>query len=231
MDWQNRKITTRERNELRSKIEAGSITVFRVPPRAHANSWQLLSGSERQAALGKARLSDRYAYIACRAVLRKVIGSLTDCEPASVSISVSTLGKPEVASNTFSFSISHARGMSLVALATRGFLGVDIECRGKERDALVIAELALSPPGRELVFSAPKAERGGVFLQEWTKTEAVAKATGRGLVIPADDGVREGFGVVARSIQVGKPWVAAIAAGPSISQAPGAQNCLDVSVR
>ena len=74
-------------------------------------------------------------------------------------------------------SLSHTRGIVACAISKKGLIGVDIE-RWRKRDYLALSSYAFGP----LEQVAVKQNGAGSFYRIWTLREAVAKATGDGLL-------------------------------------------------
>jgi 4'-phosphopantetheinyl transferase len=69
------------------------------------------------------------------------------------------------------FNISHTGGLALLAISSRGRVGVDAESTALEAD--------------EIMSLAPEA-RLAAFFACWTRKEAFVKAIGKGLYVPID---------------------------------------------
>ncbi len=100
-------------------------------------------------------------------------------------------GKPAFAAcKQIAFSLSHSGTMAAAAClavsptdVARTGLGIDIERKGRYRTELVRRMFA--PADRLRMASARTEEqRQAIFADVWTRTEAYAKATGRGLTWP-----------------------------------------------
>jgi 4'-phosphopantetheinyl transferase len=99
-------------------------------------------------------------------------------------------GKPDLAADfshdrVLRFNLSHSAGWAMFALAWNRDLGVDLEAAARlKRDAGGLSGLAgrvLSARELSIWQALPEAERESAFLRAWTRKEACAKATGRGL--------------------------------------------------
>lgn len=167
---------------------------------------------ERQAARRKMRARDRMAYLACRGFLRVLLGRWLGCAPWAVPIVVDSNGRPAVAGGRISFSISHAGTLSLVVVAVGRRVGVDVERLDKARAAEVLAEGFFPPAERAAILAAPPAARRRVMLGAWTRGEALAKATGKGLVVPAEHPMPGARGLATRTIERRGRWIATVAA-------------------
>src|SRR5215467_2905551 len=94
-------------------------------------------------------------------------------------------GKPFAADETgrtsLGISASHSGSRFALACASDGAIGVDIEFH-RERDFMALARHAFGT-GEQALISAGGAP---VFYRIWTLREAIAKATGAGLVMAID---------------------------------------------
>jgi 4'-phosphopantetheinyl transferase len=123
------------------------------------------------------RRERRAAHIALRILIERLFGRRW----RGVAFTHAPSGKPFLAGCAGGFSLSHAEGRAVIALATSGTVGVDVEMvrpvaisEGRRR-AIVAAAEALECPSP--LPEAPN-ER---FLQAWVRLEAAAKAEGIGI--------------------------------------------------
>jgi len=74
---------------------------------------------------------DRSRFIAARAILRRLLGQYTGCEPRSIRLDYTPWGKPvlavESASRGIRFNLSHSHGLAVYAVAGGREVGVDVE--------------------------------------------------------------------------------------------------------
>ena len=87
-------------------------------------------------------------------------------------------GQPYLPGEAFSFSLSHADGLSVLACAPEGRIGVDL---AHAPDAVLAAQLSPSffTPAEQQAL----AQRLFTPLQLWSRKEAVLKAAGSGLLL------------------------------------------------
>lgn len=87
-------------------------------------------------------------------------------------------GRPYLPGEEFSFSLSHARGLAVLACTVQGRLGIDV---AHALDATLAAKLDASffTPAEQQAL----AENRLTALQLWMRKEAVLKADGRGLLL------------------------------------------------
>lgn len=155
-----------------------------------AACWALLDADEHARARAFLHEADRRTYVVAHGLLRRFLGALAGCHPASLCFGVEPLGKPFLSGPEgrqqggagLSFSLSHSG--SLVALAFTGvaFCGVDIEeprpARGVET---LWGEDVLSGEERRFLGALAMADRPAAFLDLWVCKEAALKAVGVGL--------------------------------------------------
>ncbi len=136
--------------------------------------------------LGRARkfkLAAKYReYVITRGLLRELLYKVAGLDLAGVDFSYGAHGKPGLAGRAdIVFNVSHSHGLALVALATGGRLGVDLE---QVKPGVAWRELAeryfSAAEGRALQARAPSEHpRAGCAC--WTRKEAFIKALGAGL--------------------------------------------------
>jgi 4'-phosphopantetheinyl transferase len=94
-------------------------------------------------------------------------------------------GKPRLVGNaSLRFSLSHSSGRVLCAFARDAEIGVDIERVDAGRDWAGAARLALTGTEQARLDLLPPGLRARAFFTIWSRKEALAKATGHGLVLP-----------------------------------------------
>lgn len=132
-----------------------------------------------------ARLRDalhRDRFIRGRAALRRVLAQRLACAPADVPLQVLAHGKPALRQDAApAFNLAHCEHRGILAICDTGLLGVDIELLRPvaARDAL--AQRHFSAAEQAALASAPESGRDRIFLQVWTRKEAVLKMHGRGI--------------------------------------------------
>lgn len=134
---------------------------------------------------------DRRNYVASRGLLRHLLGSILGVPANTLIFEYGANGKPALSAafsreRVLCFNLSHSAGWAMFALAWDRALGIDLESAARlDRDGDGLTGLATRVlSGRELnIWKAlPDADaREAAFLRAWTRKEAYAKATGRGL--------------------------------------------------
>lgn len=158
----------------------------------------LLSPGERQMLAGMSSNARARSFLLGRALLRTALGQHLNCAPQDLVFGERESGKlylirPEVGS--CDFSLSHARGESLVAVAPVVGLGIDLEAQNRGPQVLRIAGRLFAPDERRHLECAG-AEAAAHALSLWTLKEAVTKALG--------DTIWQVVGEVAFSIGAGE---------------------------
>jgi 4'-phosphopantetheinyl transferase len=152
---------------------------------------KVLSPSERRRAARFHFARDRNHYVACRGLLRELLASALKQPAERLVLKTGMHGKPEIAADADGrrprFNLSHSEGWVMFAVAWDREVGIDLESGTRldpdENNLAALARRILSE--RELAAwqSLPDARlRRGAFLRAWTRKEAFAKATGKGVL-------------------------------------------------
>ncbi len=144
---------------------------------------ELLSADERKRTLSLRHPEDRAAYVAAHAVLRGALARRLDLPPREIPFRLGETGKPELnlPNVDLSFSLSHSRGLSAVAIGPSGELGVDVEAVSSLVMDADFLDAFLSPLERDYLSrqaAEPARQAATAF---WTLKEALAKAMSFGL--------------------------------------------------
>lgn len=116
-------------------------------------------------------------WAAGRVVLRHVLGSVLDQDPAEIEIRLDSAGKPRI--DDGEFSVTRARRLVLIAVAEDP-VGVDLEAVPDHTVASEALTL-LHPREREELGSLAEAELPEAFVRVWARKEAFLKALSTGL--------------------------------------------------
>jgi 4'-phosphopantetheinyl transferase len=123
----------------------------------------------------------RDQFVACRGLLRRLLGGYTRTDPPAVPITYFQAGKPVLATAAVEFNLTHTDGMALIAVGRRR-LGVDVERHRVIPDADGLVERFFSPAERVAYRAVAADRRPAAFLRGWTCKEAVIKAVGTGVL-------------------------------------------------
>lgn len=127
----------------------------------------------------------RQRYISGRATLRLLLGRWLDLDPADVPLVRGAHGRPRIElPGAPDFNVSHTRDAALVAIATSVRIGVDLERRDRDVNAVRLARKFLTASERLAMGALAADARRELFLRLWTCKEAMCKATGDGLSAP-----------------------------------------------
>jgi 4'-phosphopantetheinyl transferase len=127
---------------------------------------------------------DRNRFVACRGILRELLGGYLGSSPASIEFFYGTHGKPALHSGdsrAIRFNISHSHGLAVFAFARGREIGIDLESIRPEFSGEEIAERYFSARELEELRALPPALRSEGFFLCWTRKEAYVKARGLGL--------------------------------------------------
>jgi phosphopantetheinyl transferase len=183
--------------------------------------------SDDELARARRFLSDgaRRRFVAGRVLLRELLAELLGVRPADLRFEVALGGKPQLAKpwrGAFEFSVSHSADLAAAAASRGTAIGIDVEALRPIRRAHAVAERYFEPDAADQVKCLAGPERDAAFLQHWTRLEATAKATGRGMAAILE-GAREGSARSALDVsQLRMPegYVGALAAIPLRLAAP-----------
>jgi 4'-phosphopantetheinyl transferase len=140
----------------------------------------ILSADELARASAFRRAADAAAFIARRAALRWILAGRLGVAPADVRLTTNAHGKPLLADGTVHFSLSHRRGVSIIALADQP-VGVDLEFADSQVEIDSIGARFFAPDEREALRPLPEDARRSLFFRLWTRKEAFVKALGVGI--------------------------------------------------
>ena len=150
----------------------------------------LLSAAEHARAERLRTLELRRRFVARSVFVRRVLGGLLGVPPCNVEYRIGPLGKPELAHDIDAglereplprFNLSHSDNVLALAVAFHWEVGVDMECVKTGLDFLGLGEEQLGPEEIAQLRSLSEQERALAFYRSWTRHEALAKATGRGI--------------------------------------------------
>ncbi len=127
----------------------------------------------------------RRRYGLCRAALRALLCERLGCSNDRLSFGFSRYDKPfalvDCSPTPVSFNVSHSGNHGLIALASEGRIGIDIEERIRRRDFDRLIEAAFGEDEQAALTGADGQDRIYLFFKLWTIKEALIKALGTGL--------------------------------------------------
>ena len=126
----------------------------------------------------------RRRYIVRHAILRKILGKYTGCNPSQLQFLYEQMGKPVLVSNGNielpSFNLSGSNEIA-GAVTLKGSVGVDIEFINPNTDWESLAKHFFSVNEYKTILSFAPDQRQNAFFDLWTLKEAYLKATGEGI--------------------------------------------------
>ncbi len=153
---------------------------------ATMRSWLSPGEHARAARFGRPSLADRY--VAGRACLRLVLGTMLGLAPHAVPIERGPRGRPRLASAAagLDFNVSNTRDVALIGVVASAALrvGVDVEHGARAVDDHGLARKFCTEAERRALAALEGDARRRRFLRLWTCKEAMSKATGDALSAP-----------------------------------------------
>lgn len=120
----------------------------------------------------------------CRAALRAIVCHRLGCLNRDLSFGLSRYGKPfalvEGTRAPVSFNLSHSGLHGLIAVASAGRIGVDVEERRTRPDLVGTVRTIMSPHETRMLVGPSNGETNYHLYRVWTLKEALAKALGLG---------------------------------------------------
>jgi 4'-phosphopantetheinyl transferase len=146
---------------------------------AEVATWEGLLAPDEAARAARLRSRrDRDRFVAARAQLRVLLGTLLDRAPAEVRFAYGPAGKPSVPGVSLQFNLAHSGGTGLVAVADGRRVGADVERVRPDPLADGVAERFFTAAEAEGLRAVDEVERAAAFFRCWTRKEAFVKANG-----------------------------------------------------
>lgn len=155
-----------------------------------AGDLEILDDDERVRAAAFTSEPARRTYVASHVFLRRVLGRRLGVDPGSLRYDHRCdhcghprHGRPRLVGGGASFNLSHS-GPHVLAAVGDGPVGADIEDAARRPVADRVVRRCCSETERAWLAGLADEDRPAAFLGLWTKKEAVAKALGKGVVVP-----------------------------------------------
>ena len=127
----------------------------------------------------------RRRFALCRAALRALLCDKLDCRNDRLEFGASEYDKPFALLNgataPVSFNVSHSGKHGMIAIASTGRLGIDVEEISDRSDLDGIIEMAFGPAEKAELALMHGSRRLQLFYKLWTIKESLIKAVGMGL--------------------------------------------------
>jgi 4'-phosphopantetheinyl transferase len=143
-----------------------------------------LSASEKKNAEKFHRTEDSVRFITRKWFYRQVLGKYCDLAPRTLEFSETKYGKPFLQPgqnrNGISFSCSSSQDIAVIGIIKDSELGIDVEFVQKN---IILRQVSEQIFTRQEQSQIENSENGfQLFFELWTKKEAFAKASGKGIV-------------------------------------------------
>jgi 4'-phosphopantetheinyl transferase len=129
---------------------------------------------------------DRDRFISGRGLLRTILASYVNGNPARLKFDYGPNGKPALSepdrSCAVHFNLAHSDNLVLVAVSRTWEIGIDIERLHPLADAEGIAQRFFTKMECDGLRNLPDSQKLPAFFNLWTRKEACLKATGDGII-------------------------------------------------
>ena len=149
------------------------------PARQLRDALVLLSPAERTMMQAMREPVQRTARVFAHAALRLLLGERLACPPSELAFESGRFGKPVLRGvQAPHFSLSWRPGVAAIALCDSLPVGIDVEIPTGAATMEAAAAWLFSPRERKALVAAHGPQRSALFLETWTRKEAVCKAAG-----------------------------------------------------
>lgn len=131
--------------------------------------------------------SKKLEFLVGRSMLRRILGEALGINPAEVSLEYGEHGKPLLPGDGPMFNLSHSGDRALLALASSGRVGVDVEYLRLRRPFARLSRRFFSGAEDRWLRALSGADRATGFYRAWTLKESYLKAIGTGLAFSSSD--------------------------------------------
>ncbi|WP_329521032.1 4'-phosphopantetheinyl transferase family protein [Spirillospora sp. NBC_01491] len=190
----------------------GAVDVWTVPLELPPPTVSRLRGTLSEEEVERLRRSrsdaERRRFIVAHGALRRILGGYLGEPPEDLRWTRGPHGKPRLAGTDshLRFNLSHAGELGLVAVTTRGEVGVDVDLPRSGMPVRSFAARYFPEAEADMVAGAGPSQARAAFLRLWTRKEAVVKAAGgrvvQGLRLPV---ATSGSGAASGAIVVRDP--------------------------
>jgi len=159
---------------------------------------------------------ERRRYLVSHGVLRLILSAFTGCNPSAIRIATTARGKPYMVGRVPHFSLSHCGDGALVAVTRGGPTGVDVERVRSDLELDAFVRPLMAAPDIARIEARPPEARRREWFQAWTRLEAVAKASGNGLLDESLPNIDGPVPFRIWNLDIDDARVGALAAAPSV---------------
>ncbi len=152
------------------------------PESAIRSLYSFLSSGEKIRASRFVFQKDKDNYIISRGMLRSLLAHYLNCEPTSIEIVTTEMGKPHTRPQQIHFNLSHSGGYVLYSFCQERDIGIDLEYCCKDMEIGDLARHYFHPKEIEqLDKCSSSVDKEKKFFSYWTRKEAYLKAVGLGI--------------------------------------------------
>jgi 4'-phosphopantetheinyl transferase len=172
-----------------ARLEPGTVHVWSVnlrdclEPAAEFKHW--LDPDECARSERLVRPLDRDRFLTRRVMLRLILATYLDADPATLRYQFGPWGKPELLPSRqhdpLHFNASHSHGLALYAVSQSGPIGVDIEKIAPVPELASLTEHCFTQDEQSQLRHLAGDRQLEAFYRSWTCKEAVLKAVGEGI--------------------------------------------------
>lgn len=212
-------------------IAAGEVHVWwcdlRGSAAARIPAWAArLDPAERERASRFRFEEDRVRWAAGRGALRELAARYLAASPGELRFEYGPAGKPALPDAPLRFSLSRSQDAVLIAFASSGEIGADVERVRSGFDGSDIAGKFFAPAEVASLAALPEGIRSEAFFRVWTAKEAYLKGRGEGLGFPLDafEVSAEGWGprrlrAHRDPAEIGRWWLVPLSPAPGFAAA------------
>jgi 4'-phosphopantetheinyl transferase len=141
-------------------------------------------------------------------VLRALLGEFLGRDPSAIRFDYGAHEKPLLEDRACAFNVSRSSGLALIGITATGALGIDLEQFRDDVDVDAVAKQFFASADRAALEMVSPGKRSREFFHLWVRHEAAVKATGAGVVVPAQDLAS----MWVADVDIGRNYAAAVAA-------------------
>ena len=157
-----------------------------------AKDWQTSSEQdcfsieERQQAERIWNINARALFINGRWLLRHCLAPRIGCTPGNIRFSFGRHGKPKLCAvahphSILAFNVAHCCDHVVIAIASKGHIGIDIERRDRHLAWQSISRKFFADSEYQAMLQLPEHLQRTAFMRTWVRKEALLKALGSGI--------------------------------------------------
>lgn len=173
-------------------LQPDEVHAWRTPLKLDSQGLQsiehALSPDEQERALRFRVPRARRQFVSARAWLRLILARYTNMQPSEVEITYGQYGKPQLGPApepaSLRFNVSHSGDFAIIAVAQQREVGVDVERIRPQVAVEALADSSFSTEEAAGLKELRGRARQRAFFTCWSRKEAYAKATGKGLRLP-----------------------------------------------